>query len=125
MRSNSDEVPRCNSAENGPIGHARFLEFAFEQRQRQTRTIHDRNINLFQVKRNAADVIFMAVGDNHPLDFVLVFTQIGHVRQHNINAVHSITREGQTRIQQHNFVAVFKHAGVFADFVQSAEGNDF
>ena len=72
---------------------------------------------------NATDVIFMAVGDDHAANPLLVFAQIAGVGQHHVDAMHAIAGEGKTAIHQHQVIAVFKNAGIFADLMQTAEGN--
>jgi hypothetical protein len=55
------------------ISHASLFEFAFQQSHGQPRPIDDGNVELLQVKGNAADMVFVAMGDNHAFDFVPIF----------------------------------------------------
>ena len=77
------------------------------------------------MKGYTANVVFVTVSDNHALDFVAIFPQIGDIGQHDVNAMHVIGRKRQTCIQENNFVIKLKNASVFANFVQSTEGNNF
>ena len=79
---------------------------------------------MLQVVRDPADVIFMAVGDDHAADPPLVFPQKAGVRHDHVDAMHAIAGEGQTGIHQDQIITKFKNAGVLADLMQSTQGND-
>ena len=73
--------------------------------------------------RDSTDVIFVTMGHDHAPNPTLVFTQEAGVRHHHIHPVHAITGECQTRIHQHQVIAVLEHAGVLANFMQATEWN--
>ena len=65
------------------------------------------------------------MGDNHALDFVAIFPQIGDIRQHNIDPMHPIGGKGEASIQQQDLIVDLKDAGIFPNLVQAPEGNHF
>jgi len=79
---------------------------------------------LLQVVGNTADVILVAVGHHHAFDFVAVLPHVAHVRQDNVDAVHLLAGKTDAPIEQKHFLAAFKDASVFADFVQPAQRDD-
>ena len=73
---------------------------------------------------NATDMVFMAVGNDHAANALLILPQITGIWQHHIYPMHAIAWESKARINKHQVVAVFKNTGVFANFMQSSQGND-
>ena len=109
--------------QDGAIHHPRFLHLPGENREGEAGPVDDRNIEVLEVVGNATDVIFMAVGNDHAANPLLVFAQIAGVGQHHVDAMHAIAGEGETAIHQHQVIAVLEDAGVLADFMQAAEGD--
>ena len=85
--------------------------------------MNHRNIEILEVMGNATNMIFVPMSDNHAANTLLIFLQITRIRHHNIDAMHAVTGEGKTGIDQHDVVAVFEHTGVLTDFVQTAKGD--
>ena len=63
------------------------------------------------------------MGHDHAADTLLIFLQITRIRHNNIDAMHAITGKGKAGIHQHDVVAIFKNAGIFADLMQAAQRN--
>ena len=120
---NLHHVAWRDGLEDRAIHHARFLHLAREHGEGQTGPIDHRNREVLEVVGNATDVIFMAVGHDHAANPLLVFAQIAGIGQHHVDAMHAIAGEGEAAIHQHQVIAVFKNAGVFADLMQTTEGN--
>jgi glycosyltransferase involved in cell wall biosynthesis len=97
---------------------------ALEAMACETPVIAARAGALPEVVGDAADMVFMAVGNDHAADALLILPQISGIRQHHIDPMHAIAWESEARIHKHQVVAIFKNTGVFTDFMQSPEGND-
>ena len=74
---------------------------------------------------NAADMVFVAMRQEHTAYFVLVFDKIGHIGNDQINAIHLIVREAETAVNDDDILAVFKHGHILADLIQTAKRDDF
>ena len=85
----------------------------------------DGTIHLLHTVGDGADVIFVAVGDEHTPQFLLILHQIGKIRDHQIHAVHIFIGETQTAVYHDHILAVFQNGNVFADLIQAAKGDDF
>ena len=118
------DIPRADRLDGGAVGDARLLHLPLQHRHRQAGAVDDRDVEVLEVVRDAADVIFVAVGDDHAADALLVLAQIAGVGHHHIDAVHAVAGEGETGIDEHQLIAVFEDAGVLADLVQAAQRND-
>ena len=60
----------------------------------------------------------------HAPDAVLILDQIGHVRDHEVDAVHIVLRKAESAVDNDDVLAVFQHGHVLADLIQTAERND-
>ena len=116
-------VARSHRLKSGPIRHTGFVHLSGQHRQSQPGPIDHGNVEVLEVVGNATDVIFMAVGDDHASNALLVFAQEAGVREHNVDAMHAIAGKRQAGIHQHQVVAVLEHTGVLADLMQTAKGN--
>ena len=75
----------------------------------------NRGLQLLQGKGQGADMILMAVGDQKSPELFRVLFQIGHIRDHQIDARHIVVWEDQAAIHHHHVLAVFDHGEVLAD----------
>ena len=109
------------------VGHGSvLLELELDQRQRQPRAVNRHHAaQLLDHIGDRADVILVAVGNENAADLVAVALQIGHVRNHQINAQHILLREDGTAVQDHDIVRIFQHIDIFADFFNPAQRDDF
>jgi hypothetical protein len=72
---------------------------------------------------DATNMIFMAVGNNHGANALVILAQIAGIRQNNVDAMHAIAGEGKATVNQHQVIAILKHTGIFANLMQSPQGN--
>ena len=72
-----------------------------------------------------ANVVLMPVGEKDPPDLVLVLDQIAHVRDDHVHAIHIIVGKAHAHVHDDNIVAILIDGEVFADLIESAQGNDF
>ena len=85
----------------------------------------DGAIDLLHAVGNRADVVLVSVGDEHAPQLLLVGNQIGKVRDHQVHAVHVLLGEAHAAVHHDHVLAVLQDGDVLADFIQSAQGNDF
>ena len=105
---------------------ARYIVFLQPPRQyaeRQLRAI-DRHIEFLQHIRERPDMILMAMREHDGLHLVAIFHEICDVWNHEVNAKHVVLREHETSINQKNLVPISHDRHIFADFPQSAQGNN-
>ena len=72
----------------------------------------DRQIKLLQQVGNAADVVFVAVGDEQALDLVLILHHKGKVGDDHVHAVHLTVREYKAAVHNdhiplHSYTVMF------------------
>ena len=115
-------VPGLDDVERNP-GDAVLLELEIHQRQRQLGAVQGHG-HLTEHVGGGADMVFMAVGQKHPADAILVLDQVGHVGNDQIHAQHIFLRENGTAVHYQHILAVFHHGDVFAEFVHAAQRND-
>ena len=116
-----------NNGVQRDVGHGSvLLELELDQRQRQPRAVNRHHAaQLLDHIGDRADMILVAVGNENAADLVAVALQIGHVRNHQINAQHILLREDGTAVQDHDIVRIFQHIDIFADFFNPAQRDDF
>ena len=85
----------------------------------------DGAVYLLHAVGDGADVVLMAVGDEHTPQFLLVCHQIGKVGNHQIHAVHVLIREAHAAVHDDHILAIFQNGDVFTDFVQSTQRDNF
>ena len=66
-------------------------------------------------------MVLVPVGDEKPLDFILVFFKIGEIGNYKINAEHFIIRERHSAVNNDDFVFILINCHIFSDFAKSAE----
>jgi hypothetical protein len=71
--------------------------------------------------RHGADVVLVAVREDHGGQPLGALAHVGEVGQHEINAVHLGRREPHAGVDEHHRVAVLEHGHVLADLAQPAE----
>ena len=99
----------------GVIRNVVFFEFPFNEAAYQFRCVHGHVYFIEQVGQ-AADMVFVTMGNDDSSYFVPVFNQVTHVRDDEVDAEHIVIGEGQTGIDDDNVVSVLDNRHVFADF---------
>jgi len=74
---------------------------------------------------DAADVVLMAVRQEHAPDLLLILDEIGAVRDHQIHAVHVVLGEAQAAVDDDDVLAVLEYRHVLADLVKTAKRDNF
>ena len=67
----------------------------------------------------------MAVREKYGLDFVLVFEQVGDVRNDDVDAQQLLIGKHDARINDNHGAVRAERHHVHAEFTESAKGNDF
>ena len=99
-----------------------FLQPAIHQRQREGRAV-DRDIDLGQEVGHGADVVFVAVGQDHGADVLLVLFEEREVGHDQIDAQQLRLGEHHPAIHDDDVVAVANGRHIHAELAESAEGN--
>ena len=120
--SDVDDVPRHHRVQIARID-AVFLETSLENAERQTRAV-DRHGDLLHHIRECPDVILMSVRQDDRLHHVLVFDQIGDVRNNEVDAEHVLLREHEPGVDDDDLVVHADGGHVLSDFAKSAERYD-
>ena len=138
-QSTSEWVTRIGSMVNGPmvnltlgsisissinVGELVLFELAVDIGQGELGRV-DRDLEFLQHPGQAADVVFVAVGEQDGANMRLVFNQVGDVGDDNINAKQLRFRKHQSGIDDDNVVFPTKRQAVHSELAQSAEGDYF
>ena len=86
------------------FGKVVFFQFLFDQRFRKPRGVDLFQMNGTQKKRNAADMVFMSVGNDQRLDLGLVAGKIGIVGNNIVDAQKFIFREQDTAVDDDDLI---------------------
>ena len=71
------------------------------------------------------DVVLVAVGDEEAPDTGFILNQVGHVGDHQVNAVHVVAGEAHAAVHHDDLAAVFVNGHILADLVETAKRDDF
>ena len=107
----------------GVIQQLMLLQLQLHQGRRQRGGV-DGDVQLLEHIGHRADVVLVAVGQDQAPDLLRIGLQIGHVRQHDVHAVHVLIREAHAAVHNDNVAAEFIGGHIFPDFSQTAQGDD-
>ncbi len=142
MASSTQLTMECvtwmNSMENGPsvelaaglhfvelrgIEHLVLFEAALDQGQREGGAV-DRDVHLRQQERDAADVVFVAVGENQAADVLAILLEVGEVGRDDVDAQQFGVGEHHAGVEDDDVVAVADGHAVHAELAQAPERDD-
>ena len=66
-------------------------------------------------------MVLVPVRDDEGVDVIFVLTQVGEVRQHEVDAEVLVSREGKARVDDDDALVAFDHHHVLPDLAQAAE----
>ncbi len=128
-----DELHRHTPRLNGLAGahhcqphlaHQAVLpELSFHQTQGEGGAING-DVYLPQQVGQAADMILMAVGEEHPPDFIPVANKVGEVRDNQVHPQKVVVREGETAVHHQNILPALVDGDVLANLPQPPQGDD-
>ena len=97
-----------------------FFQLRLEQAQGQPRA-EDWDVQLLQRKRQAADVVFVAVGEEDAQHFAAAVQQVGDVRKDEVDAEHVFLRKHEARVDDDDLALPLQRPHVDADLAEAAE----
>ena len=107
----------------GAVEKACLLDAMTREPERQRGPV-DREAEIAQQERQSADVVFVPVGGDAPVDATGVLAQVREVRQHEVDAEHVDVGEHQPDVEQHD-AAIHLDAGAVApDLSEPAQERD-
>ena len=109
--------------ELGLACQAELFQLVPDEAAGQASTI-DGQIELLQQIGDAADVVFVAVGDEQALDLLLILHHEGEIRDDQIHAVHVAVREDETAVHDDHIAAALIDRHILAHFAQAAQRVD-
>ena len=65
-------------------------------------------------------MVLVTVGNNHTLDFIPIFQNIGEIGNNNVNTRHFFVRERHSAVNQEHIAVILIKGYVFADFSKTA-----
>lgn len=101
-----------------------FLELGLQERQRQLRADNGNVPPLAQQIRHAADVVLVAVGEDHRHDVVQPVPDRGEVRKDHVHAGLGLFGEQHAAVDDEQLAGVLEDGHVAADLTQTAERDD-
>ena len=110
----------ANFDQLGGSQQAMLIQLVFDQADGQACGVH-RHGALAQKIRQAADMVFVAVGDDHALDLFTVLLDKSEIGDHQINAVHILIGEDGAAVHQQHIAPALVQGDVFAHFAQTAQ----
>ena len=85
----------------------------------------DGDVDLLEHIGDRADVILVAVRDEHAAQTAAVLDKVGHIGDDAVDAVHVVAGKGHAAVDDDDLAAVLIGGHVLADLVQTAKGDDF
>ena len=112
--------PGADLPQVGLIQQAVFPEFLSEQGQGQGGAVH-RHGDLPEQEGHGADVVFVAVGEDHGRHFVPALPQVGEIGDDDVDPQHVVLGEHEAGVHHHQVVVGLQGHQVEADFPQAAQ----
>ncbi len=120
--SSSGSSPGVGGDELGLLPEPVLVELRLHERERQRRRDDRFDVDLSQEVRQPADVILVAVREDHRADESTL--EVADVRQEEIDAEVLVAREREPRVDDDDLVADLVHGHVLADLAEAAERDD-
>jgi hypothetical protein len=108
--------------ELGVVEQAVLVELAFDVGEGELGAV-DRDVELGEDPGQAADVVFVAVGEDDGADFLAVLSEIADVGDDDVDAEELFFGEHQAGIDDDNVVFIAEGQAVHAELAESAEGD--
>ena len=119
-----DGAARLHSDDLGGVQQAMLLKLQLDEPGGKAGAV-DRHIHLLENIGNGPDVVLMAVGDEQAPEAVVILDQVADIGNDAIDAVHIVAGEGHAAVHYDDLAAVFVGGHVFADLIETAQGDDF
>src|SRR5581483_8543082 len=112
-----------NFVQVGIVEEFVFFELVFDVGERELGAVH-RNVDFGEDPGQAADVIFVAVGEDNGANLVAVLDQVGDVGNNDVHAEQFGLREHQAGVNDDDVVTPAHGHAVHAELTQPAQRND-
>ncbi len=125
-RADAKALAGLDAAQVGAARQSRpFVQPGLDQAARQRGGVDRRfeRQHIAQQIGQRADVILVAVGDHDGRHIAGALAQIAEVRDHHVNTPHVVFGEHDPGVNDQDAVVLFEEQHIFADFPQTAEGN--
>jgi len=111
-----DLAARMDDVQLRLIGQPVLLELAFDKAEGQRSAVNGQ-IYLFQQIGHRADMVFVAVGQHDPADFIGIAFHKSEIGQNQIDTEHIPVRESHAAVDDHHIVFTFKQCKILSDLV--------
>ena len=85
----------------------------------------NRCVDCLQDVGQGTDVVLMPVGDEEATQLLLIFDEVGYVRDDQVDAVHIVLRKTEAAVHTDHVLTVLQHSHILADLVQTAKRDYF
>ena len=113
-------VPGTNLPQVGFLQQAVLPELFLEQGQGQGGAVH-RHGDFLEQKGHRADVVLVAVGEDHGRHFVPALLEVGEIGDDDVDPQHLVFGEHEAGVHHHQVVVGLQGHQVEADFPQAAQ----
>jgi hypothetical protein len=113
------DLPKLRRAQQAVL-----VELRLHEPERQSGRPHFGHADLAQQVRQGADVVFVAVGQDDDADVRGAVSQIGEIREDEVDAEVLVARKGETRVDQHEIAAALDDGQVLTDLAEAAQRHD-
>ena len=100
-----------------------LFQLVFHVGQRELGAV-DRNLQLVQDPRQAADVVLVPVRQHNAAHMLLVLNQVGDVGHHNVDAQQFRLGKHQARVNDNNVVFPAHRQAVHSELAKPAQGDN-
>ena len=123
-RTELDPFARLHHVQGGIFEHLVLFQTAFYQCQREFGSVN-RNVQLRQQKRHAANVVFVAVRQDQPADQGGMLFQIGEIGSDDVYPEQLGIREHHARVDHDDVVAIAERHRIHAEFAETTKRDNF
>ena len=106
----------------GVVEQPVFVQFAFDQGQRELRSV-DWNVELGQDPGQAANVVFVTVRENDRLDLIAIVGEVRDVGNDDIDAKQLFFREHQAGVDDDNVILPTERHAVHPELAKASQRN--
>ena len=118
-----DDLAGRHGANVGALGEPVLAHLRRDEPARQRRGV-DREVEVADEVGKGADVVLVAVGDEHALDAVAVIAEVLDVRDDEIDSQHVVRWELEAEVDENDVVFALDDEAILADLANPAERQD-
>ena len=114
--------PSCIGDQFSAVGHPRFVDPVPGQAKGDRRAV-DRETYFAKKVGQSAAMVLVAVGEDAPLEAVLVLDYVGEIGQDEVDTEHFRVREHEAAVDQYRPAIHFEPGAIPPDLAQAAQEN--